>query len=84
MKFDFHALNLEKVYQNIIAKFISPQEDVQQDFDRLVNRDNKIKSLQKEISLLDSKIRKEKQFNKKVELNKQLQTKKKELLQLTA
>lgn len=83
MNFDFHAINLEKVYQNIIAKFISPQEEAKQDFNSLVSKDNKIKSLQKNISLLESKIHKEKQFNKKVELNQQLQTKKKELAQLT-
>ena len=47
-----------------------------------VERVATIKKLQKECAALQSKIRREKQFNRKVELNIELQRKKKELGQL--
>ena len=51
----------------------------QNNFKDVIALDSKIKTLEKEISILQSKIRKEKQFNRKVELNKILLEKKKDL-----
>lgn len=42
----------------------------------IINVDNKIKALEAEIAALESKISKEKQFNRKVEINKVLLEKK--------
>lgn len=44
-----------------------------------VERDKRRKTLQKQIAALEKKVRREKQFNKQVELNGQLKLLKKEL-----
>lgn len=80
--FDFTGINLEKVYQKLIKAFISGDVKASDDFEVIVDSDNKIKALKVEIEALNKKIKKEKQFNKKVELNKILLTKLSELEQV--
>ena len=82
--FDISGVNLQKVYEKLIAVFISPDQETSKDFQSLVSEDNQKKLLEKEIETLQNKLRKEKQFNRQVEINKILLQKKKELLQLTA
>lgn len=77
--FDFHSTNIEKVYENIIKKFIKQVDTSINDFNNIIETDKKISTLQTEIQTLKNKIKAEKQFNKKVELNKVLQTKTSEL-----
>ncbi len=77
--FDFSGLSLEKVYQKLIKAFIRSEAVNKSDFKELIAIDNKIKTLEKEISLLEGKINKEKQFNRKVETNKLLLEKKAQL-----
>lgn len=84
ISFDISGVNLQKVYQKLIAVFISPDEEKQKDFQSLVSTDNQRKLLEKEIETLQNKLKKEKQFNRQVEINKMLLQKKKELQQLTA
>ncbi len=82
--FDFHGINLEKIYQNIIVTFISNQNSSDIDFKTLVTKDSQIKSLQKEVETIRNKVKNEKQFNKKVETNKILLQKQQELKQLSS
>ena len=77
--FDFTGINLEKVYQKLIKTFISNEANNKGDFDTIIDTDNKIKRLEKEIETLDNKIRKEQQFNRKVDLNKSLLEKQEQL-----
>ncbi len=79
LDFDFTGIDLEKVYQKLIKVFISKEAKIQGDFQAIIKADNTIKHLQKEIAALSSKISKEKQFNKKVELNKSLLDKQQQL-----
>jgi hypothetical protein len=72
LNFDFTGIDLEKVYQKVIKAFISNEAKNRGNFDAIIEADNQIKSLEKEIEILSSKIKKEKQFNRKVELNKSL------------
>jgi len=80
--FDFNGINLEKVYQNIIKQFITKVDAGNKKFDDIIEGDSKIKTLEKDIGILQNKISKEKQFNKKVGMNKVLSVKKKELEKL--
>ena len=66
------GIDLEKVYQKLIKAFITNEAKNKGDFDTIIDTDNKIKQLEKEIETLDNKIRKEQQFNRKVDLNKSL------------
>lgn len=81
--FNFTGIDLEKVYQGIIKKFIKNINVENKEFATIVDTDKRIKILGKEINILKSKVKNEKQFNKKVELNKTLQIKKKDLVSLT-
>ena len=68
--FDFTGIDLEKVYQKIVKTFISGEVQTKSSFNEIIDTDNKIKALENEIDALGSRILKEKQFNRKVELNK--------------
>jgi len=79
LAFNFSGVSLEKVYQKLIKAFIRIESGNKTDFKEIIATDNKIKVLEKEISLLEGKINKEKQFNRKVETNKILLEKKAQL-----
>jgi len=82
VEFTFSGINLEKVYQNLIRTFISSINTSDKVFSEVVSTDLKIKQLCKDVERFESKIRKEKQFNKKVALNQELLNLKKELQEL--
>lgn len=81
--FEFTGINLERVYQGIITTFITDTEGEAKDFKTIIAIDKRRETLEREIGVLKNKIKNEKQFNKKVELNKTLQEKKKELESIT-
>jgi len=68
--FDFKGIDLEKVYQKIVKTFIRTEVQARSSFNEVIDTDNKIKALENEIGVLENKISKEKQFNRKVDLNK--------------
>lgn len=82
IQFDFSGIDLEKVYQKLIKAFLKESFQKKDDFNEVIALDTQIKTLEKEITSLENKIRKEKQFNRKVESNKLLSKKKKELKML--
>ena len=69
--FDFNALNIEKIYNNIV-KSITNIEQLAENLDDEIQRKNDILKLENEIKRLEGKIRSEKQFNIKVQYNEQL------------
>ena len=72
-EFDFVALNLEKVYENIIKTFFKNEaKNIQNDFKKSFELENKIENLKKEIQTLENRISKEKQFKHQLELSKKL------------
>jgi len=79
IQFDFTGIDLEKVYQKLIKAFITNEAKSKTNFEDLISTDNKIKHLENDIAALQNKIRKEKQFNRKVEMNKTLLAKKSQL-----
>lgn len=79
INFDFNGLDLEKVYQKLVKAFITNEAINKNNFADIISTDTKIKTLANEIASLENKIRKEKQFNRKVDLNKSLLSKKKQL-----
>lgn len=82
IQFDFSGIDLEKVYQKLIKAFLKYSFENKDDFNEVITIDSQLKGLEKEITSLENKIRKEKQFNRKVETNKLLSKKKKELKML--
>ena len=69
--FDFNAINLEIVYENIVKAIIKEQESSKR-FDEIIDNKNALSNLDKRINQLRQKIKNEKQFNKKTELNIEL------------
>jgi hypothetical protein len=73
------GLNLQTVYENIIKSLISVEAEKNDSIQEIIEFQKNVDQLRYEISKLESKMRNEKQFNKKVKLNMELQNKKKEL-----
>lgn len=71
IKFDFNAINLEIVYENIVKKIIK-EEDNTKRFEEIIEDKNIKNDLLKKINQLKQKIKNEKQFNRKNELNMEL------------
>ena len=71
-KFDWNGINLESIYKNLVSSFITVPKKDSLGFDELVEIDTQMKTLESEITTLKKRIKKEKQFNRKVEMNKEL------------
>ena len=80
--FDFTGTDLEKVYQKIVKTFIPGEVQTKGSFNEIIDTDNKIKALEDEIDALKRKMSKEKQFNRKVEMNKILLERKNYLMKI--
>ena len=81
--FDLSWINLDRVYENIISKFITDEHiESEESFNNLIDWKHKIEILEKEIEKLKLKIKKELQFKNKVKYNMELQEKEKEFKEL--
>lgn len=69
--FNFNGIDLNAVYENIIRSVTNISEQ-SNNIDEELEKGKKLKEIQKEIERLENKMKAEKQFNKKVELNKQI------------
>lgn len=69
--FNFNGIDLNVVYENIIRSVTNISEQ-SNNIDEELEKDKKLKEVQKEIERLENKMKAEKQFNKKVELNKNI------------
>lgn len=69
--FNFNGIDLNAVYENIIRSVTNISEQ-SNNIDEELEKGKKLKKIQKEIERLENKMKAEKQFNKKVELNKQI------------
>ena len=72
------AINLEKLYQQILMKLLpaAPIDDVT--FEENLQRQEKLGALEREIKTLTQKMNREKQFNRRVKWHQQLQKVKQE------
>ncbi|WP_223209319.1 DUF4391 domain-containing protein [Veillonella tobetsuensis] len=69
------GLNLDDVYENLVRQIAGDKlqsDSSTESLKQSVERDKEIESLQKQISILQNKIRKEKQLNKQIEINTEL------------
>lgn len=69
--FNFNGIDLNVVYENIIRSVTNISEQ-SNNIDEELEKGKKLKEVQKEIERLENKMKAEKQFNKKVELNKNI------------
>lgn len=75
------GLNIDKVYENFVRQIAGDalQAEKTESLKESVDRDNRRQELQKQIAALQQKVRKEKQFNKQMQLNSELKKLRKEL-----
>ena len=71
VEFNFKALTLDILYQNIV-KAIIKENNNEKDFETIIENKEKIDSLNKKINYLRIKVNNEKQFNRRVEYNREL------------
>lgn len=77
------VLNMAALYQAILKSIISLPVRDGEGMEQLVDRVDQLKLKEREAAHLSSRIRKEKQFNRRVELNRTLSMLKKDISQLT-
>ena len=71
IRFEFNAINLEIVYENIIKSLIKENNNKKKFEEVIAEKNDKIE-LEKRIVQLKQRIKSEKQFNRKTELNIEL------------
>lgn len=80
------GLNVDKVYENFVRQIagdaLRSEESRNKSLKESVERDNRRRELEKQIAALQTKVRKEKQLNKQVQLNAEIKKLKKELEEL--
>ena len=75
------GLNIDKVYENFVRQIAGEalQAERQESLKESIERDNRKQEIQKQMIVLQKKIRKEKQLNKQMQLNAELKNLRKEL-----
>lgn len=79
------GLNVDAVYENFVRQIAGDKLKAETSGESLkdsVSRDEHRKQLEKQISVLEGKIRKEKQLNKQMQMNGELKKLKKELMNI--
>ncbi len=81
------GLSIDKVYENFVRQIagdaLRSEEGKTESLKESVERDNRRQDLEKQIAALQTKVRKEKQLNKQVQLNAELKKLKNELEKIT-
>lgn len=78
IEFNINGLTLETIYENLVKSIIKENNNTNT-FDDIIENKSKVDELTKKIEQLTNKVNNEKQFNKKVGLNLELQKLKKEM-----
>ncbi len=75
------GITLDSVYENFVKQVAGDrlQSDNSEDLKVLVEKDNRRKEIEKQISVLRAKIRKEKQLNRQMEMNEEVKRLKREV-----
>ena len=81
IKLNLNDISLEEVYENLV-KEITKIHNNDNKLEEEIDKKKKIEEIHKEIEKLKSKLKNEKQFNIKVEINKEIINKNKELGEL--
>ncbi|MCX4131865.1 DUF4391 domain-containing protein [Vibrio parahaemolyticus] len=78
------AIDMEELYQKLLARLLPIPKRTAESIEEAIQRLEAIQALEKQIAQYRKKVHAEKQFNRKVELNKQLKNLKCEIEKLLA
>ena len=73
------VLDLKALYHALLKALIPLSQGQNETMAGLINRAEKLKTKERELSRVEARLRKEKQFNRKVEINSKLKSLKKEI-----
>lgn len=81
LQFGIDGLSMDAVYENLVRQIAGDalQTNSEESLQASVERDKKRRHLEKQIAALESKMRKEKQLNRRMEMNAELKRMRKEL-----
>ena len=81
LRFSIDGLNMDAVYENLVRQIAGEilQTNFNESLKESVERDEERRRLEKQIAALENKIRKEKQLNRRMEMNTELKRLKEEL-----
>ena len=81
LQFHIDGLNMDAVYESLVRQIAGDklQTDSGESLKESVERDEKKKQLEKQISVLENKMRKEKQLNRRMEMNAEMKRLRKEI-----
>lgn len=81
LRFSIDGLNMDAVYENLVRQIAGEilQTNFNESLKESVERDEERRRLEKQIAALENKIRKEKQLNRRMEMNTELKLLKKQL-----
>ena len=81
LRFSIDGLNMDAVYENLVRQIAGEilQTNSNESLKDSVERDEERRRLEKQIAALENKIRKEKQLNRRMEMNTELKRLKEEL-----
>ena len=81
MQVHIDGLNMDAVYESLVRQIAGDklQAESGESLKESVERDEKKKQLEKQIAALESKMRKEKQLNRRMEMNAELKKLQREL-----
>ena len=84
LRFSIDGLNIDAVYENLVRQIAGEilQTNSNESLKDSVERDEERRRLEKQIAALEGKIRKEKQLNRRMEMNAELKRLKRELERL--
>jgi len=84
VSFSIDGLNMDAVYESLVRQIAGEklQTDSGESLKESVERDEKKKQLEKQIAVLENKMKKEKQLNRRMEMNAELKKLRKELLKI--
>lgn len=81
LQFRIDGLSMDAVYENLVRQVAGDalQTDSEESLQASVERDKKRRHLEKQIAMLENKMRKEKQLNRRMEMNANIKKLRKEL-----
>lgn len=72
IKLDIQGLNLDDIWKNLVSQIGDFEVRVEEELDEVIEQNEQIEKIKKQIAILENKIQREKQFNRQVELNSKL------------
>lgn len=76
---EFHGLNLDELWKHLVSQVGEFEIKIEEELDEVIEQNEQIEKIKKQIAVLENKIQREKQFNRQVELNTELKRLKKQL-----